>query len=205
MVNTIWKENFLIMCSKLCLNARDSGHFAQLLLICRNYSLQTLCGAPHNVWNDEGKLIGLDLNRSLRDEHGEIYDIVAGTFLVVGLGPESFASLPPDMIQKYTEQFKRPELFASINGQIVSVPVEPENPLRTAEMTLEDDYGMIDGIINNGRRGEELEKAQTEARRTTPEKKPSIRERLEDAKRECAERKSPDKPAPQKKPPEHDL
>ena len=157
------------------------------------------------VLNDEGKLIGLDLNRGLRDEHGEIYDIVAGTFLVVGLGPESFASLPPDMIQKYTEQFKRPELFASINGQIVSVPVESENPLRTAEMTLEDDYGMIDGIINNGRRGEELEKAQAEARRTTPEKKPSIRERLEDAKRECAERKGPDKPAPQKKPPEHDL
>ena len=154
------------------------------------------------VLNDEGKLIGLDLNRSLRDEHGEIYDIVAGTFLVVGLGPESFASLPPDMIQKYTEQFKRPELFASINGQIVSVPVEPKNPLRTAEMTLEDNYGMIDGIINNGSRGEELEKAQNEARRTAPEKKPSIRERLEDAKRECAERKGPDKPAPQKKPPE---
>ena len=154
------------------------------------------------VLNDEGKLIGLDLNRSLRDEHGEIYDIVAGTFLVVGLGSESFASLSPDMIQKYTEQFKRPELFASINGQIVSVPVEPENPLRTAEMTLEDDYGMIDGIVNNGRRGEELEKAQTEACRTTLEKKPSIRERLEDAKRECAERKSPDKPTPQKKPPE---
>ena len=154
------------------------------------------------VLNDEGKLIGLDLNRSLRDEHGEIYDIVAGTFLVVGLGPENFASLSPDMIQKYTEQFKRPELFASINGQIVSVPVEPENPLRTAEMTLEDDYGMIDGIINNGRRGEELEKAQAEVRRTTPEKKPSIRERLEDAKRECAEREAPDKPAPQKMPPE---
>ena len=154
------------------------------------------------VLNDEGKLIGLDLNRSLRDEHGEIYDIVAGTFLVVGLGPESFASLPPDMIQKYTEQFKRPELFASVNGQIVSVPVEPENPLRTAEMTLEDDYGMIDGIINNGRRGEELEKAQAEARRTTPEKKPSIRERLEDAKRECGSRKGPDKPTQQKKSPE---
>ena len=35
---------------------------------------------------------------------------------------------------------------------------EQDNPLRTAEMTLEDDYGMIDGVINNGRRGEELEK-----------------------------------------------
>ena len=102
----------------------------------------------------------------------------------------SLTSLPPDMIQKYTEQFKRPELFASINGQIVSVPVEPENPLRTAEMTLEDDYGMIDGVINNGRRGEELEKAQAEVRRTTPEKKPSIREQLEGAKREGAERKA---------------
>ena len=111
------------------------------------------------VLNDEGKLISLDQNRSLRDEHGEKYDLEAGTIQEVGLGPESFASLPPDMLQKYTEQFKRPELFASINGQIVSVPVEPENPLRTAEMTLEDDYGMIDGIINNGRRGEELEKA----------------------------------------------
>ena len=55
-------------------------------------------------------------------------------------------------------------------------------------MTLEDDYGMIDGIINNGRRGEELEKAQAEARRTTPEKKPSIRERLEQGKKECAEK-----------------
>ena len=154
------------------------------------------------VCNDEGKLIGLELNRGLRDEHGEIYDIMAGTFLVVGLGEESFTSLTPEQVQKYTEHFKQPEQFISLNGQIIALPVEPENPLRTAEMTLEDDYGMIDGVLNNGRRGEELEKAQGEARRTTPEKKPSIRERLEDAKRECAERKSPDKPALQKKPPE---
>lgn len=154
------------------------------------------------VLNDEGKLIGLELNRSLRDEHGEIYDIVAGTFLVMGLGEENFTSLPPEMIQKYTEQFKKPELFANINGQLVSIPVEPENPLRTAEMTLEDDYGMIDGVINNGRRGEEVEKAKDAAHKSKLEKKPSIRERLEDAKRECAERKVPDKPARQKKPPE---
>ena len=26
----------------------------------------------------------------------------------------------------------------------------PDNPLKNAEMMLEDDYGMIDGIINNG-------------------------------------------------------
>ena len=77
---------------------------------------------------------------------------------------------------------------------------EKENPLRTAEMTLEDDYGMIDGVINNGRRGEELEKAKEHAERTQPEKKPSIRERLAAAKQECA--KQQPRSAPEKKPPE---
>ena len=77
---------------------------------------------------------------------------------------------------------------------------EKDNPLRTAEMTLEDDYGMIDGVINNGRRGEELEKAKEHAERTQPEKKPSIRERLAAARQECA--KQQPRSAPEKKPPE---
>ena len=80
---------------------------------------------------------------------------------------------------------------------------EKDNPLRTAEMTLEDDYGMIDGVINNGRRGEELEKAQEHAEQTKPEK-PSIRERLEDARRECAGHKSPEGKKPGRDVPEHD-
>ena len=153
------------------------------------------------VCNDEGKLIGLDLNRGLRDENGEIYDIMAGTFLVVGLGEEDFASLSPELAQKYTEHFRQPEQFISLGGQIIAVPVEPEkdNPLRTAEMTLEDDYGMIDGVINNGRRGEETEKA---AEKGT-EKKPSIRERLEDARKECSEHRPPEKGRPGRDIPEH--
>ena len=153
------------------------------------------------VCNDEGKLIGLDLNRGLRDENGEIYDIMAGTFLVVGLGEEDFASLSPELAQKYTEHFRQPEQFINLGGQIIAIPVEPEkdNPLRTAEMTLEDDYGMIDGVINNGRRGEETEKAAESG----PGKKPSIRERLEDAKKECSEHKPPEKGRPGRDIPEH--
>ena len=153
------------------------------------------------VCNDEGKLIGLDLNRGLRDENGEIYDIMAGTFLVVGLGEEDFASLSPELAQKYTEHFRQPEQFISLGGQIIAVPVEPEkdNPLRTAEMTLEDDYSMIDGVINNGRRGEDTEKAAESG----PGKKPSIRERLEDAKKECSEHKPPEKGRPGRDTPEH--
>ena len=53
------------------------------------------------VCNEEGKLLGLDLNRALRDEDGHIYDVLAGTFLVVGLGEEDFASLPDDLMEDF--------------------------------------------------------------------------------------------------------
>lgn len=88
--------------------------------------------------------------------------------------------------------------FAIVNEQAQ----EKDNPLRTAEMTLEDDYGMIDGIINNGRRGEEQEKAKEAAEKTQPAQKPSIKERLAEAKKESAQRHAQAKEAPQKKPPE---
>lgn len=105
----------------------------------------------------------------------------------------------PESQDRVAGQIKQPELFACINEQIVSVPVEPENPLRTAEMPVENDYGMIDGVISNGHRGEEREKAQAYT-----EKKSSIMERLADAQKECTERKPSEKAAPHKKSPELD-
>lgn len=33
--------------------------------------------------------------------------------------------------------------------------IKPENYLKNAEMAMEDDYGMIDGIVNNGKKEEE--------------------------------------------------
>lgn len=65
----------------------------------------------------------MELNRDLRDDAGNPYDIVAGTFLVVGLGEEDFTSLSPELIQKYTEQFRTPELFAPRDGKLVVLPV----------------------------------------------------------------------------------
>ncbi len=53
------------------------------------------------VYNDDGKLMGLPLNRALWDEDGLMYDVIAGTFLVVGLGEEDFVSLSPELAQKY--------------------------------------------------------------------------------------------------------
>ena len=82
------------------------------------------------VYNDEGKLTGLPLNRAMRDEQGQMYDAVAGTFLVVGLGEEDFASLSPELAQKYEEHFHQPEDFIQLGHRmmIVRVPDEAVSP-----------------------------------------------------------------------------
>ena len=73
------------------------------------------------VCNDEGKLIGLDLNRALKTESGELYDIIAGPFFICGLNTDSFTSLTDDLAVKYYEKFKYPEIFGySKDHEIVS-------------------------------------------------------------------------------------
>ena len=44
----------------------------------------------------------------------------------------------------------------------------PENPLKNAEMTVEDDYGMIDGIINNGAKEPTVAELEQQARSGQP-------------------------------------
>ena len=76
------------------------------------------------ICNEEAKLEGLPLNRSLRDEQGQTYDVVAGTFLVAGLGEENFTSLSPELLDKYSRHFAMPEMFASLGGKIISMPMQ---------------------------------------------------------------------------------
>ena len=61
-----------------------------------------------------------------RDESGEAYDVVAGTFLVVGLGEEDFASLTPEMAQKYERLFHQPEDFIRLGHRMMVVRVPDE-------------------------------------------------------------------------------
>lgn len=50
-----------------------------------------------------------------------------------------------------------------------------DQPLRNAEMLVEDDYGMIDGIINNGKREPERERSSVAVRlRKVPVQKPKL-------------------------------
>ena len=53
------------------------------------------------ICNEEGKINGMALNRALYDDDGEMYDIIAGPFLVVGLTEDSFSSLSDEMLSKY--------------------------------------------------------------------------------------------------------
>ena len=82
------------------------------------------------ICNEEGKFLGLPLNRALRDDTGEIYDIIAGNFLITGLGEESFSDLPPDLLEKYKEQFLAPESFARIGGKILAVSRSPRRKIK---------------------------------------------------------------------------
>ncbi len=77
------------------------------------------------VCNDEGKLLGLPLNRALRgEETGEVYDIICGTFFLCAAPPDSdsFASLNDEQIVRYTEKFSVPESFIRVNGELVCIP-----------------------------------------------------------------------------------
>ena len=78
------------------------------------------------ICNDEGKLLTLPLNRALRDEEGEIYDIIAGTFFVCGASPDSenFTSLTDEQAAYWLKRFAKPEFFVSVNGKLICVPVE---------------------------------------------------------------------------------
>ena len=78
------------------------------------------------VTNGNGKFDGSQLNRALRTEDGEVYDIIAGNFLVVGLGSEDFASLSNELVAKYKDYFGVPEIFLKVNGKLHILPASPK-------------------------------------------------------------------------------
>ena len=78
------------------------------------------------ICDEEAKLKGSQLNRVLRDEDGHIYDAVAGTFLIVGLGEHDFTSLTPEHMKQFKEKFDTPEMFMRVNGKLIVLPMEEE-------------------------------------------------------------------------------
>ena len=82
--------------------------------------------APNNdpvvfIMNEEGKVLGLEENRALYDRHGNVSDIIAGTFFVCGVNGDDFTGLSPDLMDKYKQLFYEPEMFIEQNGRIKAV------------------------------------------------------------------------------------
>ena len=69
------------------------------------------------ICNEEGKLLELPFNRALRDEDGDIYDIVSGTFFLCSAPPDSdsFEDLRDELMEKYSQRFCYPEMFLEID------------------------------------------------------------------------------------------
>ena len=117
------------------------------------------------ICNDEGRNMGLELNRALYDGRGQVYDVVPGTFVIAGLGDGCFASLPEDMIEKYAQRFQTIEVYAQVGNRTVMFQVPqyaPELGDQCWDQVIQDKL----------------------------HRKPSIRDKLAAAKNECTERPS---------------
>ena len=78
------------------------------------------------VCRESGKLDGLTRNRALRDSDGDIYDIIAGTFFIAGLGESDFTDLPHELAEQFAERFRQPEMFMRVDGKIVAASMPDE-------------------------------------------------------------------------------
>lgn len=95
------------------------------------HAMQALVGGPIQalypwedpvalICNDEGKILGLPLNRVLGD-----YEIIAGTFFICGIQGENFSGLTEQQIQKYQQMFRSPEKFINTLGGILCIRMNP--------------------------------------------------------------------------------
>ena len=76
------------------------------------------------VCNEEGKLLGMEPNRVIRDtDTGEMVEIICGTFFICGLGREDFGSLTQQQIQYYARLFEYPEMFLWNGAQLVVLQI----------------------------------------------------------------------------------
>ena len=75
------------------------------------------------VCHDDGKFNGLAPNRAIYDTDGEIVDIIAGTFLIVGLTDDNFGDLPDELARKYANLFAVPECFLRSGDHILVFPM----------------------------------------------------------------------------------
>ena len=152
------------------------------------------------VWEQENALIPADL------ETGETIKTPRGTFYVTAMSREQMEAAGYGL---HHQSDDGKYLIMGNGTRAFAVPVQPENYLKAAEQTTEQNYNMIDGQINNTPTTAELEakvkagetislvdlaeavKADKErGKAAKTEKKPSIRAQLRADKEKTAQKKA---------------
>ena len=90
------------------------------------YPWEELVGLVHC---DDALALGYPLNRMLKDEDGNIYDVVPGAFFLCGLTEDSFGSIPDTLAEKYSELFRFPEMYMrTMDGHVICFRVGSDEP-----------------------------------------------------------------------------
>lgn len=65
------------------------------------------------ICNEEGKILGLEPNRAIYDENGDMIEVICGDFFLcyAPIDSEEFKDFPENLKKKYEEKFKMPERF----------------------------------------------------------------------------------------------
>ena len=77
------------------------------------------------VCNDEGKFNGMRPCRAVYGEDQKLMDIIFGPFFICDCSTENFGSLSEEQLQRYAEQFRYPEHYYRMDGEIKAIRYDP--------------------------------------------------------------------------------
>lgn len=83
------------------------------------------------VCNEEGKINGMEYNRAIYDENGEMIEAIFGPFFICDGSGEDFGSLTDEQLKRYEQKFRFPERLMQRNGRLYAIPYKP----RTADLS----------------------------------------------------------------------
>lgn len=114
------------------------------------------------IRNEEGKINGMPLNRTVTDTEGTILDVIAGDFLIIGApaNSEGFESLSDELAVKYRNMFLIPEKFyltprGTVNAYFKvkgKTPLSDENLRKVLQSLIADEdcsFEQMRQICNN--------------------------------------------------------
>ena len=77
------------------------------------------------VCNDEGKFNGMRPCRAVYGEDQKLMDIIFGPFFICDCSTENFGSLSEEQLKRFQEQFRYPEHYYRMDGEIKAVRYDP--------------------------------------------------------------------------------